>query len=73
MEQVAGRFSVEGLAEKVKIYIAITCLRGITWCAMAWVEYQNPERLIRNESTFQKLEQYLEMQFLCMITKNYLF
>ena len=73
MEKVAGRFSVEGLAEKVKTYIAITCLRGITWCAMAWVEYQNPERLIRNESTFQKLEQYLEMQFLCMITKNYLF
>lgn len=73
IEKVAGRFSTEGLVEKVKTYIAVTCLRGITWCAMAWVEYQNPDRLIRNESTFQKLEQYLEIQFLCMIDKNYLY
>ncbi len=72
IDKVAGRFEVEALEEKVKTYIAITCLRGITWCAMAWVEYQNPDRLIRNESTFQKLGRYLDMSFLYMIDKKWL-
>lgn len=67
-----GRFPTEGLTERVNIYTSVTCLRGITWCAMAWVEYQNPDRLIRNESTFQKLGKYIDMGFLCMIDKNYL-
>ena len=37
---------------------------GITWCAMAWVQYQQPDKLIFNESTFKKLNAYLDMDFL---------
>ena len=62
--KVGGRFDVRGLRERVHVYIPITCLRGITWCAMAWIEYQNPEKAIFNESTFRKLEAYLDDQFL---------
>lgn len=72
IQSVKGRFPTEDLIEKVNIYTSITCLRGITWCAMAWVEYQNPDRLIRNESTFQKLEKYIDLEFLYMIDKNYI-
>lgn len=72
IQSVKGRFSTEELTERVHIYTTVTCLRGITWCAMAWVEYQNPDRLIRNESTLRKLENYLDMNFLCMIDKNYI-
>ncbi|MDE6956939.1 MAG: aminoglycoside phosphotransferase family protein [Lachnospiraceae bacterium] len=61
---VNGRFPTEGLKERVDVFIPITCLRGITWCAMAWVQYQAPDKLIFNESTFRKLEQYLEERFL---------
>lgn len=61
---VDGRFDVSGLKERVKLFLPITCLRGITWCAMAWVEYQQPGRLIRNEETFHKMEAYLENSFL---------
>lgn len=64
MDKVGGRFDVQGLRERVHVYIPITCLRGITWCAMAWIEYQNPEKAIFNESTFHKLEAYLEEKFL---------
>ena len=69
---VAGRFSTENLKEKVHIYTKITCLRGITWCAMAWVEYQKSDRLIRNEDTFQKLGQYIDKAFLHIIDRKWL-
>lgn len=61
---VDGRFSVDGLRERVSVFVPITCLRGVTWCAMAWVEYQQPDKLIFNESTFRKLNAYLEKEFL---------
>lgn len=61
---VDGRFPVDGLKERVWTYIPITCLRGVTWCAMAWVQYQDPDKLIFNESTFRKLEAYLSEEFL---------
>ncbi|KSV57801.1 aminoglycoside phosphotransferase family protein [Acetivibrio ethanolgignens] len=61
---VDGRFPTKGLKERVYAYIPITCLRGITWCAMAWVQYQQPDKLIFNESTFRRLEVYLSDEFL---------
>ncbi len=61
---VDGRFPVDGLKERVYTFIPITCLRGVTWCAMAWVQYQQPDKLIFNESTYRKLEAYLSHEFL---------
>jgi len=64
IQAVDGRFDTEGLRERIHIYVPITCLRGVTWCAMAWVQYQQPDKLIFNESTFRKLEEYLSDEFL---------
>lgn len=64
IESVNGRFPTEGIEERVKVYIPVTCLRGITWCAMAWVQYQNPEKEVFNASTYKKLEDYLSDRFL---------
>ena len=64
IEAVRGRFDTEGIRERTKRLINITCLRGLTWCAMAWVEYQDPDKLIANESTRIKLDQYLSDGFL---------
>lgn len=61
---VKDRFDTEGLKERTKVFMEITCLRGITWCAMAWVQYQQPDKLIVNESTYRKLEAYLTDEFL---------
>lgn len=61
---VDGRFDTEGLRDRIHIYIPITCLRGVTWCAMAWVQYQQPDKLIFNEYTYRKLEAYLSDEFL---------
>lgn len=64
IQKVGSRFDVSGLEERTNIYIPVTCLRGITWCAMAWIEYKEPGKEIFNLSTFHKLEQYLDMEFL---------
>ena len=64
IRSVDGRFDTEGIVERTKAFIPITCLRGITWCAMAFVEYQQPGRLLMNPSTMKKLSQYLDEDFL---------
>lgn len=64
IEEVNGRFPVNDLWERTNTYMTVTCLRGITWCAMAWVEYQQPGRELVNESTWRKLEAYLTDEFL---------
>ncbi|MCU0078505.1 hypothetical protein [Extibacter muris] len=35
IRQVDGRFDTAGLEERTNLYLPITCLRGITCCAMA--------------------------------------
>lgn len=52
---------------RTKVFLPVTCLRGVTWCAMAWVEYRSPERALANESTRKKLDQFLEDRFLDLL------
>ena len=68
---VGNRFNTDDIEDRLKLYLPITCLRGITWCAMAWVEYKNPDKLIRNEFTAKKLDDYLSEEFLNMIEGRY--
>lgn len=39
-------------------------LRALSWCASAFVEYKENSKAIKNEGTFKKLQQFLEMNFL---------
>ncbi len=70
IEAVNGRFDTAGIKERTKVFINITCLRGLTWCAMAWIEYQDPDKLIANESTRKKLGDYLSDSFLSDIERR---
>lgn len=67
----ASRFPVGNLKERAHLFLSVTCLRGLTWCAMAWDEYHRPDRLLKNESTFHKLQQYLSHAYLDRI-ENFL-
>ncbi len=60
------------LWDSVKRYLSINCLRGITWCSMAYAEYQNPEKLISNPYTYKKISSYLSEEFLDMLRDDYL-
>jgi len=67
-----GRYDTAGLEERVNTFIRLNCLRGITWCAMAWVEYNEPGRAIKNDFTFRKISQYIQDDFLDIIDKKFL-
>ena len=71
IKAVDYRYDTRGVGERTKQLITITCLRGLTWCAMAWIEYQDPEKLIANESTRKKLDAYLSDSFLKDIEKRF--
>lgn len=68
---VAGRFDTASLDERLPLYFTVTCLRGVTWCAMAYREYCQPGRDLRNADTFEKLKAYLQPDFLEDLLKNY--
>lgn len=69
---VNQRYPTKDLLERVNVYLPITCLRGITWCSMAYIEYQNPDRKLRNESTWKKIREYLSHEFLTKIETEFL-
>ncbi|MTI58859.1 MAG: aminoglycoside phosphotransferase family protein [Firmicutes bacterium] len=52
------------IKEALIIFDQFSAYRGISWSAMAWVEYQRPNRLLKNEDTFNKIENYLKIDFL---------
>ena len=68
---VDGRFETDSLAERLPLYFTVTCLRGVTWCAMACREYCQPGRAITNADTFRKIQEYLKPDFLENLLKNY--
>lgn len=67
----AGRFPAEAALERLPLYLTVTCLRGVTWCAMAMVEYARPGRPLTNADTLAKLRQYLSEDFLTHLLENY--
>ena len=59
------------LWEETKPYFVMNCLRGVTWCAMAYVEYQSPDRALKDAFTFEKIKSYLTTEFLEQIRRDY--
>ena len=57
-------FDTYGIKETSLAFIKINCLRGLSWCAMAYVQYKEADKEIMNESTRVKLGQYLEDSFI---------
>ena len=68
---VGNRMDCTILGKRLPLFFTVTCLRGVTWCAMAYREYCQPGRELRNEDTFRKLKAYLEPAFLQNILDNY--
>lgn len=71
VEAVAGRIDCSTLPQRLSLFFTVTCLRGVTWCAMAYREYCQSGRELRNEDTFRKLQAYLEPSFLQNLLDNY--
>lgn len=55
------------LKSALKLFNQFSAMRGISWSAMAWVEYQTTEREIKNQDTFETMDSYLKLDFLEML------
>ena len=52
------------LEERMQRKMPFVLLRGISWSAMAWVRYQSGYQGIRHQDTWQKIQQYLQPDFI---------
>ena len=68
---VDGRMDCSKLLSRLPLFFTVNCLRGVTWCAMAYREYCQPGRELRNADTFAKLKAYLDPGYLRNILDNY--
>ncbi|MGI8690007.1 MAG: phosphotransferase family protein [Thermomicrobiales bacterium] len=59
------------LIGRIETRMPFVYLRATGWCAMAWVEYTRPGRLLRNEKTFEKIVEYLVPDFLVTLFRPY--
>ena len=53
--------------DALKLFNQFSAMRGISWSAMAWVEYQTTDREIKNQDTFETMDSYLRLDFLEML------
>ncbi|MBF0713666.1 TIGR04282 family arsenosugar biosynthesis glycosyltransferase [Gemella sp. GH3] len=58
--------------EKFEQYFIFTCLRGITWCSMAYKEYTLREKILTDDYTFNKIRSYLDYKFLEMLESYFI-
>lgn len=66
-----GRMDTTSLSERLPLFFTVTCLRGVTWCAMALREYSQPDRPLNNADTFAKIKDYINEDFLRNLLNNY--
>ena len=71
LRAVDGRMDTSAIRERLPLFFTVTCLRGISWCAMALREYMQPGRAITNHDTLKKIQQYVEPGFMENILRNY--
>lgn len=67
----AGRFELGSLRERTAAYLSVTCLRGLTWCAMAYAQHRSGERSVADAYTFGKVESFLGDSFLSLVEREY--
>jgi aminoglycoside phosphotransferase (APT) family kinase protein len=60
------------IEDRTRLRDPFNCLRGVSWCAMAWVQYQRGDHLLKNMDTFQKLSMYTDLEFVKSLFDPYL-
>lgn len=63
-EFVNGRFSRPQSSARLDAYVQMTCLRGISWCAMAYRQYKEGTSAAHNVGVLDVLSLYLSDDFL---------
>ncbi|WP_352420242.1 phosphotransferase [Proteiniborus sp.] len=59
------------IRERVHLYTPYLYLRALSWCAYAYVEYNKPDKNIKNMDTYKKILDYLDIDFMKRLLKHY--
>jgi predicted Ser/Thr protein kinase len=62
----------KNIRERVHLYSPYLYLRALSWCAYAYLEYKKPGKAIKNMDTYNKIKQYLDIDFMNKLLKEYL-
>ncbi|MEI6857793.1 aminoglycoside phosphotransferase family protein [Psychrilyobacter sp.] len=60
------------IRERVRLYRPYLYLRALSWCAYAYLEYQNPGKSIKNMDTYAKIKEYLDPRFMNNLLKEFI-
>jgi len=60
------------IEERTQLRDPFNCLRGVSWCAMAWVQYRRGNHLLKNVDTYNKLSMYVDLNFLRSLFDSYI-
>ncbi|GAA0746073.1 phosphotransferase [Clostridium oceanicum] len=66
------RFKNKDIRERVDMYKPYLYLRALSWCAYAYIEYQNPNKDIKNMDTYNKIKEYLDENFMEKLLKRWI-
>ena len=62
----------KNIRDRVRMYTPYLYLRALSWCAYAYVEYQDPNKTIKNPDTYKKIKEYLDMGFMENLLKEWI-
>lgn len=71
-EEISDQHLRNTINERTRLRDPFNCLRGVSWCAMAWVQYRMGDHLLKNPDTFRKLSLYVDINFLRSLFDPYL-
>ncbi|MFV0420928.1 aminoglycoside phosphotransferase family protein [Oleidesulfovibrio sp.] len=55
-----NRTEMDALHERTRVLERTILLRALSWCYMAWYEYERQQRALRNAFTFSRITSYLD-------------
>lgn len=61
----------KNIHDRIELYTPYLYLRALSWCAYAYLEYQREDKEIKNMDTYRKIKQYLDMNFMTTLLKDY--
>lgn len=68
-----NKYSSSGMINREKLhrYLLFTYMRGITWCAMAYAQYQSGAKIVTDNKMVKKVKSYLTDEFLSQIEAEF--
>lgn len=61
----------KNIRDRIELYTPYLYLRALSWCAYAYLEYQREDKEIKNMDTYNKINQYLDVNFIKALLRPY--